>query len=580
MANQRSKFLHVWLVLALLLGLAVNLVPFQSARAATLTLGVDCGPGIQDCINVATAGDTIVVPAGVYPIASTIVVNKPLTLQGPQANVDPRPSAGSARLPGGPGEAILDGGGTLGVILRVQADNVTINGFEIRNGTSDLVDSQTSSGPFAATDFKYNIVRDAVVDEGVQLRNIDAGYVQYNYVYNTKGDGINMCCGSVDGFVQYNEVANIYSSDGAIYLYDTLRMTIQENLVYNQFNNDGIKLGNKGGGDAGKSGGWILNNVVYNTAQDGITLYMSGVVIDGNEVYNSSSINGAIHLGYAISNITIQNNHVHDNSAAPGGIALRAPVQAATVTMVNNCLVNNSVAGVWNDPSNSLLVAENNWWGDASGPSTVGPGSGDAVSTNVDFDPWLTSDPCSQPPPPVTETFSSYGYADGWVLERAEDYDTGYQVDNKTKLLRIGDDRADRQYKTILSFDTSGLPAGATVVGLYLDLRQYGLVGDPFATLNGLDVEIVNGFFSSSWRLERQDFETAADAGLVGVLASAPGNGNWVQLDISGLAAGVNLAGDTQLRLSFNLDDDDDRQDDYWVVYGGYAGSSAPVLVV
>ncbi|MBN1668771.1 MAG: hypothetical protein JW862_16875, partial [Anaerolineales bacterium] len=54
----------------------------------------------------------------------------------------------------------------------------------------------------------------------------------------------------------------------------------------------------------------------------------------------------------------------------------------------------------------------------------------------------------------TTNAFTSDGYSDGWVLERAETYNTGYQTDNKTKLLRIGDDRADRQYKTILSFDT------------------------------------------------------------------------------------------------------------------------------
>jgi hypothetical protein len=34
--------------------------------------------------------------------------------------------------------------------------------------------------------------------------------------------------------------------------------------------------------------------------------------------------------------------------------------------------------------------ATNNWWGDATGPSGAGPGSGDKVSQYVDFKPWLT----------------------------------------------------------------------------------------------------------------------------------------------------------------------------------------------
>ena len=35
------------------------------------------------------------------------------------------------------------------------------------------------------------------------------------------------------------------------------------------------------------------------------------------------------------------------------------------------------------------LNAECNWWGDASGPSGQGPGTGDGVSANVDYYPWL-----------------------------------------------------------------------------------------------------------------------------------------------------------------------------------------------
>ena|GEM_PF-3472693 len=35
--------------------------------------------------------------------------------------------------------------------------------------------------------------------------------------------------------------------------------------------------------------------------------------------------------------------------------------------------------------------AEDNYWGDASGPGGAGPGQGDAVSSNIDFEPWNTS---------------------------------------------------------------------------------------------------------------------------------------------------------------------------------------------
>ena len=56
--------------------------------------------------------------------------------------------------------------------------------------------------------------------------------------------------------------------------------------------------------------------------------------------------------------------------------------------------------GVWNGTAEAnqeggakTVDAENNWWGNASGPThTSNPGgSGDAVSNNVDFDPWYTN---------------------------------------------------------------------------------------------------------------------------------------------------------------------------------------------
>jgi len=60
-------------------------------------------------------------------------------------------------------------------------------------------------------------------------------------------------------------------------------------------------------------------------------------------------------------------------------------------------------------------------------------------------------------------------------------------------------------------------------------------------------------------------------------------NGTWstATLNAAGLAA-VNKTGTTQLRISFNLDDNDDTNNDYLGYYSGENGTAAnrPQLVV
>lgn len=160
--------------------------------------------------------------------------------------------------------------------------------------------------------------------------------------------------------------------------------------------NDGIKLGNKSGADAAKSGGFILNNVVRNTVQDGISIYMSIVLVQGNEVSGSTSENGAIYLAYAISSIIIEENNIYNNTlntgkwGNPAGIMIGTAVDASTVKINNNSIYNNNPNGVTNKAV-ANVDATCNWWGDDSGPlhSTNPSGMGNPVSDNVTFSPWI-----------------------------------------------------------------------------------------------------------------------------------------------------------------------------------------------
>jgi len=389
--------------LALVLVLAMGLVTATPVAAATINVPADY-PTIQEAINAANPGDIIAVAAGTYN--ESIVVDKSLTLIGAQANVDPRPSIGGRSGP----ETIIVNASTA---LSIRAHNVVVNGFtfesHISSSSPNVVEAIGAEHPQILYNIVYNTNPGGASNEGIKVRtSFDSGaVVSYNYVYDIPkpGDAINFDTVN-GGIISYNEVRNIGSDNAAIYIYNSLSTTIERNLVDTTTRNDGIKLGNKGGQDAGKTGGFILGNTVRNTAQDGITVYMSDVVVAGNDVSGSTSENGAIYLAFGISNVTITDNCVQDNNlrthkhADAAGILLESRVEAATVAISNNNIEGNTPCGVTNKAAGTLDAREN-WWGDASGPSGVGTGTGDAVSLNVNFAEWLTSPaagtPCSPP---------------------------------------------------------------------------------------------------------------------------------------------------------------------------------------
>lgn len=59
--------------------------------------------------------------------------------------------------------------------------------------------------------------------------------------------------------------------------------------------------------------------------------------------------------------------------------------------------ISGNTMGIETNVTSPTVNAELNWWGHASGPSSVGPGSGDHVSTNVDYSPWLGAVPGTSP---------------------------------------------------------------------------------------------------------------------------------------------------------------------------------------
>jgi len=171
----------------------------------------------------------------------------------------------------------------------------------------------------------------------------------------------------------------------------------------------GIFTQAKTGQTFGSKGHQIINNEIFDIR------YAINIVACGTESVNIVVDNNKIHdcriaimlEGYET---TITNNKLYDNTKSGidverscdnvitsnsiydnGEYGIYFGGVGTTGNVVNyNNIYGNVDFGVFN-ASTLLVYAEDNWWGDASGPSGIGLGTGDAVSTHVDYIPWSTT---------------------------------------------------------------------------------------------------------------------------------------------------------------------------------------------
>jgi hypothetical protein len=177
----------------------------------------------------------------------------------------------------------------------------------------------------------------------------------------------------------------------------------------------------------------------------------------------------------------------------------------------------------------------------------------------------------------IDVSYRSTGSADGWVLESSENSNVGKTKNIGDSTLRLGDDAQNRQYRSILHFPTYYLPDNAIITQAILMIKKQSVTGtNPFTTHQNISIDIHSGLFGGfslfkSGSLQPNDFEAKADMYMVGTIQNNPVNDwYWASLDSRAFPY-INLKDGTQLRLSFQLDDNNDKGNDYINFYSGDA---------
>lgn len=382
------------ILFALVLVLSLSLVTAVPVAAATLTVDTSLAntpPNyhtIQAAVDAAGPGDTIIVAAGTYAedlvipaaksnlelvgatgatikgVATTLDASFPLAVP----NIDILSSG--VKIHGFTIEGPDDVSGEYASGLLIGAANVEIydNDFKVTAGRA------TWAGPVSTGIVTYRKTAVPTVDiSGLNIHdntftNHGTGAAGFDAIF------VNLDTGTGSATIADNEfTGNVARAISA----ERSNMVISGNIIVT----DLAIYSSSAGGYQGMFIGCFAVASVYPAQSD--------VSITANIVKGSSSGKGfaqGIRVGHtqqtSLTNITVSQNTVQD---CDEGITVRADATGVTVNYNN---IENNGVGVQNDTTVDL-DAENNWWGANDGPSSVGPGSGDAVSANVDYDPWL-----------------------------------------------------------------------------------------------------------------------------------------------------------------------------------------------
>jgi len=364
------------------------------------TWGYDAFDSIQAGVNAVDSGGTVHVAEGTYDEAMTIPAGLTgLQLLGAQAGIDARGAMGGDGWYQGRDvvdESIIDAQGNK---IVSNAGGMTMDGFTIQNvGRIEITDDNNT--------IRNNIIigkpesgHNHVIWPLTPTNNF---VVERNWIKDTDMSGVHLAFGA-DGLEIVNNLFTDMGYSAVILGADPplLGNYINTLISGNQIKRTGCQAINIDG--LSETGLTIEDNIIESAGLDfpissgrgAIRLYndipYENVLIRGNELrYSLTGI--TVRKGVVDwADVVIENNYIGYNDI---GILVEegAGNFGSDYTVRFNAIVCNTECGLQNNSSEEFNAVDN-WWGCWDGPSTVGPGSGQNISDDVSYEPWLTTNP-------------------------------------------------------------------------------------------------------------------------------------------------------------------------------------------
>ncbi len=397
------KLFGTLLVVALVL--SFSLVATTPAAAATHY--VNPGESIQAAIDAAAPGDTIIVAAGTYQenMASwkDMEITKSLTLIG----------AGS-------GQTIIEltQGKTNGMEIRGSGLSVTIEGITFtRRPDSDYASDYGLRIAETASTFTSLVLRDVEVAHAhaanVQLASAgtfdsvtvedcsfhhagtwgflvsgqvnsmtvtDSDFEHCGQVGSAHGIGFDLAGPGPNTNVTVTGGSFSHNTHTGLLMAQASDVTIKDIVASYNAGHSGAGFGIRIDEWQGKTQDVLIENVTAShNALEGISIQP-----EKEDAIENVSIVGATLSHNGRDGLGLWYIHSGTNNPEMTGVSIKFS------NIFGNAGYGVRVDAWWVAmPIPEVFDATHNWWGDASGPSGEGPGSGDSVTANVDFEPWL-----------------------------------------------------------------------------------------------------------------------------------------------------------------------------------------------